>query len=177
VSVRASTAVWDYSAAPNNTVLIVALVLADHADYDGKVWLALGSVAAQARVARSTVQEAIRVLETLGELERIRQGGKGPGDVTTYRLTLVDKFRKRYRQPDTNKVPKRYRKGTGLSVPIRRDVDTKTTRARQSGTTDFPPALPADEHRARVNELRADRERARHGVLLTPLFALEDPPA
>jgi hypothetical protein len=39
--------------------------------------------------------------------------------------------------------------------------------------------LPKDEHRARVDELRAERERAKSGVVLTPLFALVDekPPA
>jgi hypothetical protein len=155
-------------------VLIVALALADHADHDGTVWLSIANVADQARVARSTAYGAIQTLEALGELVRIRQGGNGPGDTTIYRLTLVDKLRKRVRQTDPNKRPKRVRKGSGLSDTIRRDVDTKETRARQSGATTFPPALPKDEHRARVNELRAERERARHGVVLTPLFALKE---
>jgi hypothetical protein len=163
VSVRASTAVWDYSAAPNNTVLIVALVLADHADYDGKVWLSLGSVAAQARVARSTVQEAIRVLETLGELERIRQGGKGPGDVSTYRLALVDKFRKRVRQPDTNKGPKRVQKGSGLSVTIRNSLDTYKADAREKRDFvvdwDDPDLTDPTEVGTKVADIRRGRIR------------------
>jgi hypothetical protein len=168
VSVRASTAVWDYSAAPNNTVLIVALVLADHADYDGQVWVSAASVAAQARVGRSTVYNSISTLEALGELERIRSGGKGPGDVTTYRLTLVDKLRKRVHHVDTYKGPKSVQKESTLLDTIRRDVDTYKGDAREK--RDFavewderPPMPDPKELANRIADVRTRIGRPERG--------------
>jgi hypothetical protein len=137
------------------TVLIVALVLADHADYDGKVWMSIASVAVQARVARSTVYSAISALEALGELERVRQGGKaGPGDATTYRLTLVDKLPKRVRQPDPSTRPKGVQKGSDC-VDLKRNYVSTYKGAREETRetpVDFPP--PVADITVRVAEAR-----------------------
>jgi hypothetical protein len=165
VSVRASTAVWDYSQAPNNTVLIVALVLADHADYEGKVWMSVAAVAAQARVSRSTVFSVISALEALGELERMRHGGKGPGDVSTYRLTLVDKLRKRVQHTDTNKGPKRVQKGSSLLDTERNSLITYKADAREKRDFvvdwDDPDLTDPTEVETKVADIRRERIRGK----------------
>jgi hypothetical protein len=142
VSVQASTAVWEFSEAPNKTVLVVLLVLADHADREGRVWLSMANVAEQARVARSTAYESVHILKRLGELVLERQGGERPGDTSTYRITLVEKLVTR--GPTTGPIgsergPKGVRKGSGLSDTIPRSLDTELARSREN---DEPPPMP-----------------------------------
>jgi hypothetical protein len=163
MSSDASTAVWEFSDAPNMTVMMVALVLADHANRDGQVWLSVASVATQARVARSTAYEAMHVLERLGELERVHQGGGGPGDTNIYRLTLVDNLAKKGPGAGpiegSEKGPKRVRKGSGLSGTKHRSLDPYTnTRARAKQNAPSPADSPAPdpaEIATAVGELRA----------------------
>jgi hypothetical protein len=168
VSVRASTAVWDYSEAPNNTVLVVALVLADHADYDGQVWISIANVARQARVSRATVYAAITTLEVLKEVVRVHSGGKGRGDITIYRLTLVDKLRKRVQQPDPKKGPKRVQKGSSCLDLKRRDVITYKADAREKRDfvvdwNDPDITEPGVERDAHIADLRTVHRHGKRG--------------
>jgi hypothetical protein len=154
------------------TVLVVALALADHADHDGFVHIAIGTVAEQARVARSTAWEAVHALERLGEVERVRHGGKrGPGDANIYRLTVVDNLSKRGPVAGpldgSERGPKGVRKGSGLSDTIRSDVDTYKAndadevkpRPRRTGSElparDDPDVVPPDGVGAQVADLRS----------------------
>jgi hypothetical protein len=160
VSVRATTAVWEWSEAPNKTVLVVALVLADHADNDGRVWMAIENVATQARVARSTAYESIHVLERLAEIVLEHRGGNGPGDTSTYRLTLVDNLPIRVRGPDPYKGPKRVRKGSGLSDTKLRTVDTYKGDAREKPfAVDWDDAPPMPDPKELVNRIADVRSR------------------
>jgi hypothetical protein len=166
VSVQASTAVWEFTEAPSKTILVVLLVLADHADRDGRVWVSMANVAEQARVARSTAYEAVHVLKKLGELVLERQGGEGPGDTSTYRITLVDKLSKKgpttgplvHDAQVSEKGPKRVRKGSGLSDTIPRSLDTDNARARENeipNPFDGPDITPPEEVADHVAGLRA----------------------
>jgi hypothetical protein len=135
MSVRAMAAVWDHSEAPNLIVLMVALVLADHADHDGLVWLSVASVENQARVSRASAYRALHTLEDLGELVRVRQGGKGRGDTNTYRLALVDNLPKRGSHRDPLRVSKGSQKG----------LTAETGTYRSSRSKDAPRAIDAPD--------------------------------
>jgi len=68
VSVKAISAVWDYSAASGNALLLL-LAIADSADHDGtNAWPSQGTLATKTRLSRRTVQRKIGDLVTLGEL-------------------------------------------------------------------------------------------------------------
>jgi hypothetical protein len=149
--------VWDFSQAPNHTVLVVALVLADHADHHGEVHMTLPAVAEQARVARSTVWDAIRALKRLGELETQHQGGDGPKDANRYRITLVDNLALSAREPDPSKVPKRSRKGPGLSGAKPNSLDTNYA----APVVPLPPPVDKAVLQTKMAELRAQLPKGR----------------
>jgi hypothetical protein len=68
VSVKAISAVWDYSES-SGTALLVLLAIADSADHDGtNAWPSQGTLATKTRLSRRTVQRKIHDLVTLGEL-------------------------------------------------------------------------------------------------------------
>ncbi len=68
MSVKAISAVWDYSASSGNALLVL-LAIADSADHDGtNAWPSQGTLATKTRLSRRTVQRKIDDLVTLGEL-------------------------------------------------------------------------------------------------------------
>jgi hypothetical protein len=153
VSVRASTAVWDYSQAPDHTVLVCLLALADNCDHDGLCTLSIAALAKQARVGRSTFYRSLQVAEKLGEIDRTYKGGGGPGDLSTYRLRLVENVAREASQ----KRPK--------SVPLlgHKTLETLDTKASpRDPVENIPPAVPPEEVRARVTEIRRHLLAPRH---------------
>jgi hypothetical protein len=147
------SAVWEHSEAPNITVLMVALVLADHADHDGLVWLSVASVENQARVSRASAYRALHSLEDLGELVRVRQGGKGRGDTNTYRLALVDNLPKRGSHRDPLSVSKGSQKGLTGETGTYRSSISKDARARVH-VLDDPDNTAPDNVVEHVNTVR-----------------------
>jgi hypothetical protein len=78
------TAVFDHSESTGSARLVL-LVIADRAGDDGAgCWRGKESIAHMARVSRTTVTEAIKALEALGELEVDRR----PGATSQYRVVL-----------------------------------------------------------------------------------------
>jgi hypothetical protein len=146
------------------TVLVVALVLADHADHDGEVHIGIGAVAEQARVAKSTAWEAIHALEYLGELARVRHGGNGRGDANTYRLQVVDNLS--VKGPAAGpldgsvKYPKSVRKVSGLSDTKRSYVDT--TNAPAVEIVPMPPPTPPEVLQEKLADLRSRLPKGKH---------------
>ena len=68
MSVKAISAVWDYSAASGNALLLL-LAIADSADHDGtNAWPSVATLAKKTRLSDRTVQRRVRDLVTLGEL-------------------------------------------------------------------------------------------------------------
>ena len=84
MSIRAMSAVMDYSTTEGSTFLVL-LMLADHANADGLCWPSQERVARRARVSRSTVKRAIEELVEAGELKR-RRGGQGAGSTNVYQV-------------------------------------------------------------------------------------------
>lgn len=77
VSVKVSSWVWEHSQAKGNDRLVL-LCIADIADADGEATSharSLRYIATKTRLARSTVQERVRSLVELGELEVLEAGG------------------------------------------------------------------------------------------------------
>lgn len=161
MSVRASTAVWDFSEAPNKTVLIVALVLADHADHLGRVTMTIANVADQARVAPSTAWESIRELKRLGELTVEYQGGEGRHDVNIYRLAVVDNLAVSSRGSGTKKVSESSRKALGLSGTKPNSLNTNNARAPVSDVEPLPPPVDSATLAAKLAPIRAQLPKGR----------------
>ena len=84
MSIRAMSAVIDHSETQGSTFLVL-LILADHANGDGRCWPTAERIAARSRVSRSTVFRAIEELERLGELKRETRG-KQAGGPNVYRV-------------------------------------------------------------------------------------------
>jgi hypothetical protein len=149
------TAVWDYSQAPNMTALMVALVLADHADHDGEVHMTLAAVAQQARVSRTTVYESIRTLKFLGELVTVEQGGSGPGTANIYRLTVVDNLPVRVREPNPSNGSKRVQKGFSLLNTKPNSLTTNKAPASVPEPEPLPPPVDKAKLAANMADIRA----------------------
>lgn len=84
MSVRVLSAVIEHSEA-EGTNFVVLLMLADHANGDGRCWPTADRIARRARVSRSTVFRAIEELEALGEVQR-EVRGKRAGGPNVYRV-------------------------------------------------------------------------------------------
>ena len=78
------SAAIDHSETQGSTFLVL-LILADHANSDGRCWPTAERIAARARVSRSTVFRAIDELERMGELKRETRG-KQAGGPNVYRV-------------------------------------------------------------------------------------------
>jgi len=77
VSVHATSAVWKWSQASGNALLVL-LAIADWAEDDGSnAYPHIRTLAAKCRLSERTVERTITKLEALGELRVLRRGG-GP---------------------------------------------------------------------------------------------------
>lgn len=101
VSVKALSAVWDYSRA-RGVDLLVLLAMADWADHHGRCYPSYSQIAGKARVSRASVASAIARLIDLGELERTSKGHAPPKSDdeppnirrqyrNSYRILLINK--------------------------------------------------------------------------------------
>jgi hypothetical protein len=149
------TAVWDYSQAPNMTALMVALVLADHADHDGEVHMTLAAVAHQARVSRTTVYESIRTLKFLGELVTVRQADGRPGNANIYRLTVVDNLPVRVRHPNPSTGSERVQNGFSLLNTKPNSLTTNNAPRPVSEPEPLPPPVDKAKLAANLADIRA----------------------
>jgi hypothetical protein len=79
---------WCWKNSPfEGGMLLVHLALADVANdvYENELWMTHATVAAKAKVSRSTVDRTLRALIELGMLELVA-GSKGPGQPSRYRM-------------------------------------------------------------------------------------------
>lgn len=88
MSVKVMGLVWDYYPEGGGE-LITALKIADHADhYGGKIWPSIESLADLTRQSERSVQRHLKAMQERGWLEVMREGGRGPGATTTYRIPI-----------------------------------------------------------------------------------------
>lgn len=88
MSVRLMADVFEHSEARGGDRLVL-LVIADEADDDGRgAYPGYARLAHKARLAKSTVRDAVDRLEALGELRVIRPASRGRGHVTHFEVTV-----------------------------------------------------------------------------------------
>jgi DNA-binding transcriptional MocR family regulator len=88
VSVEATAWAWEQDV--KGTKKLVLLALADHADAEHEAWPALSRLETRVGVGRSSVQDAIRALESEGFLERTaRTRANGSRTSTLFRLAIA----------------------------------------------------------------------------------------
>jgi hypothetical protein len=87
MSVHASHWVWEHSRS-KGTARLVLLALADHAGADGgDAYPSVGRLAIRCGVGKRTVQEALKVLVSLGEL--VIEPQAGPGGANRYQIAMT----------------------------------------------------------------------------------------
>jgi hypothetical protein len=156
VSRRATDAVWQFSEVPTATVFVFLLALADNCDHEGVCHWTVDRLADQARMARATAYRSLKTAQELGEVTRAHAGGNGRGDVSTYRLALVDKLvikrpAPRHLTPDAEASEKRPKSVRAVRPIPLRPLDTESragARTREDGNESAPGGafVPAYEH-------------------------------
>ncbi len=115
MSIYASTWVWDHSQATNGARMVL-LAIADSLNQgSGRAWLSMTELQRKAKLARSSVNDALTALRALGEIQVV-EGEIGPRGQTVYRMP---KF-----QP---------------SLPLWREGVTGTKSVPVAGTESLPP--------------------------------------
>lgn len=89
MSIRLQARVWDITW-PTQSQLLVMLKLADHANDEGdNVYPSKSSIAKKAQCSESTVKNTLRALRNCGLLHVVREGGKGAGNSTVYKINVA----------------------------------------------------------------------------------------
>jgi Helix-turn-helix domain len=86
MSIRVINAVWKHSRQKKSGALVVLLAIADYTNDDGFAFPAISTLARKARMSKRNAQRWVRVLEQDGELNVLRNQGRG--GVNLYKICL-----------------------------------------------------------------------------------------
>jgi hypothetical protein len=149
LSIWATAAAWDGSQAKGGPLLVL-LSLAHHADQDGYAYPSLARLQAMTRMTRQGVVGALDKLYALGEVERVKKGGRIDGRqmANLYRIRLDVLRAGIVNDVAVNVVDGGSQRDTPSAV---NDVDTKG-----QGTVIEQQATPVEQDRQREAGLVAD---------------------